>query len=149
MYAVCTNLNGYRTFRPQYHFVHSRFGHSTSSATLYKDASALVLFMLFYVLFITILCIINHIEYKNKYKIEKNDIVQQILSLFLFSQSRRCAGPHEEKKPKSTFYIALSLIKLILLMFQFSRSENHTRKIGTIYFRFTKIETSNFYMQYF
>jgi hypothetical protein len=35
----------------------------------------MVLFMLLYVLFITILCIINHIEYKNKYKIEKNDIV--------------------------------------------------------------------------
>jgi hypothetical protein len=47
-------------------FVHSRFGHSTSSATLYKDVSAMVLFMSFYVLFITILCINNHIEYKNK-----------------------------------------------------------------------------------
>jgi hypothetical protein len=35
----------------------------------------MVLFMLFYVLFITILCINNHIEYKNKQKIEKNDIV--------------------------------------------------------------------------
>ena len=43
-----------------------RFGHSTSSATLYNDVSAMVLFMLFYVLFITILCINNHIEYKNK-----------------------------------------------------------------------------------
>ena len=43
-----------------------RFGHSTSSATLYKDVSAMVLFMLFYVLFITILCINNHIEYKKK-----------------------------------------------------------------------------------
>ena len=42
------------------------FGHSTSSATLYKDVSAMVLFMLFYELFITILCINNHIEYKNK-----------------------------------------------------------------------------------
>jgi hypothetical protein len=41
-------------------------GHSTSSATLYKDISAMVLFMLFYVLFITILCINNHIEYKKK-----------------------------------------------------------------------------------
>jgi hypothetical protein len=51
-----------------------RFGHNTSSATLYKDVSAMVLFMLFYVLFITILCINNHIEYKKKYKIEKNDI---------------------------------------------------------------------------
>jgi hypothetical protein len=30
--------------------------------------------MLFYVLFITILGINNHIEYKKKYKIEKNDI---------------------------------------------------------------------------
>ena len=53
-----------------------RFVHSTISsivvsaivvsATLYKDVSAMVLFMLFYVLFITILCINNHIEYKNK-----------------------------------------------------------------------------------
>jgi succinate dehydrogenase hydrophobic anchor subunit len=43
-----------------------RFGHSTSSATLYKDVSAMVLFMLFYVLFITMLCINNHIEYKKK-----------------------------------------------------------------------------------
>ena len=43
-----------------------RFGHSTSSATLYKDVSAMVLFMLFYELFITILCINNHIEYKKK-----------------------------------------------------------------------------------
>jgi hypothetical protein len=43
-----------------------RFGHSTSSASLYKDVSAMVLFMLFYVLFITMLCINNHIEYKKK-----------------------------------------------------------------------------------
>ena len=42
---------------------------------VYKDVSALVLFMLFYVLFLTILCINNHIEYKNKQTIEKNDIV--------------------------------------------------------------------------
>jgi hypothetical protein len=27
----------------------------------------------------------------------------------------RCAGPHEEKKPKSTFYIVLSLINLDLI----------------------------------
>ena len=47
-------------------FGHSRFVHSTSSATLYKDISAMILFMLFYVLFITILCINNHIEYKKK-----------------------------------------------------------------------------------
>ena len=47
-------------------FGHSRFVHSTSSATLYKDVSAMILFMLFYVLFITILCINNHIEYKKK-----------------------------------------------------------------------------------
>jgi hypothetical protein len=33
---------------------------------VYKDVSALVLFMLFYVLFLTMLCINNHIEYKNK-----------------------------------------------------------------------------------
>ena len=38
-----------------------------------------------------------------------------ILSLFFFSQSRRCAGPHEEKKTKSTFYIVLSLINLDLI----------------------------------
>jgi hypothetical protein len=31
-----------------------------------RDVSAMVLFMLFYVLFITILCINSHIEYKNK-----------------------------------------------------------------------------------
>jgi hypothetical protein len=49
------------------HMGTGRFGHiSTSLATLYKDVSAMVLFMLFYVLFITILCINNHIEYKNK-----------------------------------------------------------------------------------
>ena len=34
-----------------------------------------------------------------------------MLSLFFFSQSRRCAGPHEEKKPKSTFYIVLKSYK--------------------------------------
>jgi hypothetical protein len=33
---------------------------------VYKDVSVLVLFMLFYVLFLTMLCINNHIEYKNK-----------------------------------------------------------------------------------
>ena len=38
-----------------------------------------------------------------------------MLSLFFFSQSRRCAGRHEEKKPKSTFYIVLSLINLDLI----------------------------------
>ena len=38
-----------------------------------------------------------------------------ILSLFFFSQLRRCAGPNEEKKPKSTFYIVLSLINLDLI----------------------------------
>jgi hypothetical protein len=42
------------------------FSAIVSSATLYKDVSAMVLFMLFYVLFITILCINNHIEYKKK-----------------------------------------------------------------------------------
>ena len=38
-----------------------------------------------------------------------------MLSLFFFSQWRRCAGPHEEKKTKSTFYIVLSLINLDLI----------------------------------
>jgi hypothetical protein len=40
--------------------------HSQGLATLYKDISAMILFMLFYVLFITMLCINNHIEYKKK-----------------------------------------------------------------------------------
>ena len=47
-------------------FVHSTISSIVVSAILYKDVSAMVLFMLFYVLFITILCINNHIEYKNK-----------------------------------------------------------------------------------
>ena len=38
-----------------------------------------------------------------------------MLSLFFFSQSWRCAGPHEEKKTKYTFYIVLSLINLDLI----------------------------------
>ena len=32
-----------------------------------------------------------------------------------FPNRRRCAGPHEEKKTKSTFYIVLSLINLDLI----------------------------------
>ena len=47
-----------------------RFGHSTSSAIVVSAIVPVrphfILFMLFYVFFITILCINNHIEYKKK-----------------------------------------------------------------------------------
>jgi hypothetical protein len=42
----------------------------------------MVLFLLFYVLFITILCINNHIEYKNKQKIEKVFVSIKIFIIF-------------------------------------------------------------------